>query len=274
VINKIRGNKINVQIKNARGVSLRHVTYISRNGKLDWTQLNFLIGTQRNHLLCDENIVLPSNMGFRRFDNVDFKNRLAENMGLYILSQLDNENIKVGLYDVKGESTDVLKHLVKHCSCPVVVSDNLMAFEYEINSIYEEQGASVQLSNNRGHLADCDLIIAPLFIGEQLPVSDNTLILSGNPPAVSTAGLIYYNYYFRMPNQFDEIKPQELSEEYFCGALYTKARQFELGSIVPTACSNSNSTQTCKSLEEYLKKKVEEKENNKEKTTFDLTSGD
>jgi hypothetical protein len=239
---------------------------------MDWSQLNAIISTQRNHLLCSEDVILPAKLGFRRFDNREFKVRLASNMAIYILSQLNNENVKVGLYDVKGECGEVLPYLVKHCGNPVVVSDNLTAFNYEVNSIYEEQGATVQLSSNRMHLMDCDLIIAPMAIEELLPISGNTIILSGFSPLVCLPGLVYYSYSFRMPNKFDEIKPEELSEEYFCGALYTKARQYELGSIVPTTCSNGNSTQTCVSIEEYLRKNIAERENKQEKTTFDLTS--
>jgi hypothetical protein len=59
-----------------------------------------------------------------------------------------------------------------------------------------------------------------------------------------------------MPNKFDSIKPKELSEEYFAGALYTKARQYELGSIVPTSCRNYSSTQTTMSICKYLSKIV------------------
>lgn len=254
IANKLQGNSINLQLKSARGVSLRHITYINRNGKMDWGKLNSVIGNQRNHLVCSEDIILPSKIGFRRFDNIEFKTRLASNLGIYILSQLDIKNLKVGLYDVKGEYTEILPYLVKYTSNLTVVTDNLTAFNYEVGNIYEEYGATVQLSNNRINLVDCPLIIAPTRICESLPLSGNAIVLSNNPPAVCTPGIIYYSYGFRMPNKFEELKPEELSEEYFCGVLYTKARQYELGSIVPTVCCNDNSTQTAPSICDYLKK--------------------
>ena len=252
VINKLKGNSIDIQLNSARGVVLRHITYTIRNGKIDWGKLNHLIGNQRNHLLCSENIILPKELGFRRFDNIDFKTRLATNAAVYILSQADTKNIRVGLYDPKGEHTELLSHLVKNTANLAVITDNSTAFEYEVRSVYEELGASVRLSDNRIHLMDCQLIIAPDKIKEALPLSSSAVVLTSYPPSVCICGLVCYSYYFRMPKGFDELKPQELTEEYFCGALYTKAGQYELGSIVPLVCGNQNSTQTCMSIREYL----------------------
>ena len=265
IVNKLKGNSVDVQLKSARGVSLRHITYTDRKGKIDWTRLNAMIGNQRNHLLCSEQIILPSKIGFRRFQNNEFKTRLASNLAIYILSKLDDKNIKVGLYDLKGEYTEILPYLVKYSANSVVVTENSTAYEYEVNNIYEETGATVQLTSNRIHLMDCPIVIAPEQICETLPLSGDTIVLSVSPPTVCTAGLVYYNYHFRMPNQFAEIKPPELSEEYFCGALYTKAGQFELDSIVPTICSNPISTQTRASILDYLQKTKEENTQTEEK---------
>ena len=47
-------------------------------------------------------------------------------------------------------------------------------------------------------------------------------------------------------------RPEGLSEEYFCSALYTLGSQYELGSIVPDLCRNDTEAQTVKSLCSYL----------------------
>lgn len=256
LLNKIRGNSVKTEIKSARGVALRHITYVNRTGKIDWFRLDSVICSQRNHLLCSEDVILPAELGFRRFDNREFKIRLASNFGIYALSKLGDtaDKIKTGLFDPKGQCTDILPALLKYSSNVVVVSDNLTAFNLEIRRIYEETGATVHISGNRVQLSDCDLVIAPMQIQELLPVSGNCIILSGAAPTVCVSGLVYYDYYFRMPNKFDSIKPKELSEEYFAGALYTKARQYELGSIVPTVCRNASSAQTAVSICKYLEK--------------------
>lgn len=257
--NKIRGNSVKVEIKGAHGVPLRHITYTSRNGKIDWFKLNDVIGNQRNHLLCSDDVLLPKELGFKAFDNKEFKVRLSSNFGIYVLSVLGElaDKLKIGFFDPRGECPDILPSLVKYSSNIVVVSDNLTAFNLEIRRIYQEQGATVQVTNNRIQLMDCDLIFAPLQITELLPLSGKAVVLSGFPPTVCIPGLVYYEYYFRMPNKFVSIKPKELSEEYFAGALYTKARQYELGSIVPTVCKNFSSSQTSMSICKYFEKLTE-----------------
>lgn len=265
IINRIKGNSVDTKLRSARGVTLRHITYTSRNGKVDWGRLNVMIGNQRNHLLCSEQIILPGEIGFRRFQNNEFKIRLASNLAIYILSKLEDNNIKTGLYDVKGEHAEILPYVIKYTANPVVITDNPAGYECVIDRIYEETGATVQLTNNRINLMDCPMIIAPEQICENLPLSGDTIVLCSTSPAVCLPGMVYYNYHFRMPNQFAEIKPEELNEEYFCGALYTKADQFELGSIVPTFCSNPNSTQTRASILDYLQKTRKENIETEEK---------
>ncbi|MGN0489574.1 MAG: hypothetical protein ACI4HO_09960 [Ruminococcus sp.] len=259
IFNKIRGNSVKTQVKSARGVALRHITYINRTGKIDWFKLDSIIGSQRNHLLCSEDIILPTELGFKRFDNKEFKIRLSANFGIYVLSKLGEKAdlIKTGFFDPKGECTEILGGLLKYSSNVVVVSDNLTAFHNETRRITDETGATVQISSNRIQLMDCDLVIAPMQITELLPLSGNCIVLSGATPTVCVPGLVYHSYYFRMPNKFDSLKPKELSEEYFAGALYTKARQYELGSIVPTVCRNYSSTQTRVSICKYLEKSAE-----------------
>ncbi len=261
LFDRIRGNSLKVEIKSARGVTLRHIIYTNRNGRINWMKISSVIGSRRNNIICDENISLPSELGFRRFENTEFSIRLATNMGVYILSQLDKtaDKIKVGFFDIRGDSTDCISSIIRYTSNVVIVTDNLTAFNLELRRIYEETGASIQATGNRIQLMDCDLVIAPMEIQELLPLSGNTIVLTGFAPTVCLPGLVYYSYYFRMPNKFDGIKPKEIPEEYFAGALYTGARQYQLGSIVPTVCSNYSSSQTSISICNYLEKIAEER---------------
>lgn len=252
--NKLRGNSIRVEIKSARGVALRNITYINRNGQVDWYALDSEIGAQRNHLLCSDDVVLPAEMGFKRFENTEFKIQLACNLGLFVLSKLKGEipNVKVGLFDASANCSSLLEDLIKYCGNVAVVSDNIDEYDEITEKISEEYGAEVFVTNNREVLSDCAFVIAPEKICETLPFSGGAVVLSGFAPTVCTAGLVYFDYHFRMPNMFDKIKPDSLSNEYFAGALYTKGRQYELGSIVPTSCSNFGGSQTPGSICDYL----------------------
>ena len=254
IFNKLRGDSVCVDIRSARGVALRHITYLSRNGTVNWVRLSKLIGAQRNHLLCGDDILLPADMGFRRFDNKAFKIQLASNLGVFVLSKLQNKvsGLSVGIYDLGGDCTRLLPELVRYTDNLTVITDNLDDYNSAANAVSEDIGAVVQVTDNRARLMECALIIAPEQINELLPLSGNVIVLTISAPTVCTPGLIYYDYHFRMPNMFDRIKPVDLSAEYFAGALYTKARQYELGSIVPTACSNYASSQTYRSICEHL----------------------
>ncbi len=254
ILNLIRGNSIIVNIKSARGVVLRDIVYISRNGEVDWYALDAEIGAQRNHLLCDDSIVFPKNMGFRRFENIQFKIQLTCNLAVYTLSKLKGEipDIKVGLFDADALCTGVLDELVNYCGDVRVVSDCTEVYRNLSEKITASTGAAVAVSESREALADCSLVIAPAQINECLPVSGGAIVLTSFAPTVCVTGLVYFDYHFRMPNMFDRIKPDSLSCEYFAGALYTKGRQYELGSIVPTTCSNFTSSQTPRSICDYL----------------------
>lgn len=254
LLNRIRGNSIYSEIKSARGVALRDIRYINRNGVVNWYALDSEIGAQRTNLLCNDSVTLPERLGFSRFENTEFKTRLACNLGLYVLSKVRSEipEIKVGLFDCGVDFSKFLYELVNYCDNVCVISDNPERYEDSAEKILAETGASVRVSKSREPLSDCPLILAPARINENLPISGSSIVLTAYAPTVCVTGLVYFDYHFRMPNMFDRIKPDSLSCEYFAGALYTKGRQYELGSIVPTTCSNFSSSQTPKSICDYL----------------------
>lgn len=251
---KLRGNSIRTVIKSARGVALRDIRYINRTGCINWYAIDSEVGIQRNHLLCNESIVFPKNMGFKRFENTRFKIQLTCNLALYVLSKLKSEvpGLTVGVIDLSGNYGRFISELVNYCSDIRVISDNSERYEETSQRILTETGICVSVSANRDYLKDCPLVIAPERIEENIAVSGGAIVLTSFAPTVCVPGLVYFDYHFRMPNMFDKIKPESLSCEYFAGALYTKGRQYELGSIVPTTCSNFSSSQTPRSICEYL----------------------
>lgn len=250
---KLRGNSIRTEITSARGVVLRHITVDKRCDRLDWELLDSIIGAQRNHLICSDNIILPSELGFRRFDDGLFRCVLSLNLTLNVLSKLKNKlDLSFALYDPDGLFPDFLSDAAHYCGDITVITDKPEKFEQVIEKIADDSGAQIKLSSNRERLLDAQLVSAPTQIREPLPLSGTSVTLTGKAPTVCVAGLVYFDYHFRMPNMFDRLRPRELSEVYFCAALFTKARQHELGSIVPTTCFNYSSSQTTRSLCEFI----------------------
>lgn len=247
-IYRLRGNKINVDIKSARGAVLRQVTYLNRTGRIDWDALDRVIGNQRNHLLCSEKIALPKELGYRRYDNTPFLGRLAINMAGFVLGRCGENCPKTGIYDPKGDYCELIGEIVRQ-SDALIVTDFPEKYEDIAERLSREYGVSLRLSCERSALSECELVVAPSKICEPIPLRDSAVILTCAPPAVCLSGAVYYRYHFRMPNMLERLKPAELSPAYFVGALFTKARRYELGSIIPTSCSGETSSQTVKSLE-------------------------
>lgn len=249
LINHFRNDKVDVEIKSARGVSLKKITYTSYSGKIKLDKTDHIIGAQRSRLLCSDKLRFPEDSGYRRFYSTEFSARLCTNMALSILKEFKYpEKIKVGIYDPDGDSHDFLFHVLNLCSDVTVVTNNGEAYQYELDRAMDELGASAIVTKNTDDLSKCELVVAPCVIEEKLPLKSDTLVMTVENPKVPTSGLVYYKYYLKMPNGFDSIKPQELEEDYFCSALYTLAFQYELGSIVPTLCRNFSTSQTVKSL--------------------------
>lgn len=260
LINKLRPDIVKTEIKSARGVTLKEITYISYNGKLHLEKIDEAIGANRNRLLCSEKLSFPENCGYRRFSSNDFTARLCANIAVSVLEFLeDNSDVKVGIYDPDGDSHDVLLSTLRYCSSVTVVTDYPDSFYCELNRALDEMGASAVITKNRLDLADVDLVIAPCIIDERLPVRSNSLVLTAGLPTAPQNGLIYYKYSVRIPNGFNEIRPKYFDEVYFCSALYTLAGQYELGSMVPTACRSYSSSQTVASLAAYIKSMTAQK---------------
>lgn len=250
---KFRRDKVDMQLKKARGVSLKHITYTSYSGKLNLEYIDHLIGAQRNHLICVENLAFPENSGYRRFSSPSFSYRLCTNMALAVLKDCEqSENLSIGIYDPDGDSADFAFYALKYCSDVKIVTNSSDAYVPELERAMEEFGATAVLTENRQELDSCDFVIAPTQICEALPIKIDSVVLTVGCPKVKVTGLVYYKYYPRVPKGFDLLKPEELDDEYFCSALYSLAAQYELGSIVPSLCSNYSTSQTVKSLSAYL----------------------
>ena len=247
--NKLRKDSVNVEIKRARGVSIKQITYTSYSGRIMLDKADSVIGAQRSRLLCSEKLKFPENSGYGRFYSTDFSARLCTNMALGVLCECKNpEKLRVGIYDLDGDSHNFLFHILGFCSEVTVVTQNSEPYRYELDRAMEELGASAVITKNADDLSECDFIVAPTPIEDTLHLKDTAIVLTVERPKVQINGFAYYKYYLKMPNGFDLLKPQECDEEYFCSALYTLASQYELGSIIPTLCRNDQTTQTVKSL--------------------------
>lgn len=251
---KLRGNSVRSELCGADGVALRKITYVCRNGTVDFSRIAVALNGQLDGVLCPEELILPENAGFTRFENRGYKRRMACNLALRLLKGLYSRGRRVGvaLYDPEGHYKGLLPALIRMTGDVLTVTDCTPDYEKVCTEIADETGVSVRLTENRSPLGGRALIIAPEQIRERLPLSSGAVVLSGFEPSEPVPGLVYYRYHLRVPERFRRIKPESLSAEYFLGALYSKAHRRELGELVPFSCGSSASIQTVSSIIDYL----------------------
>ena len=255
--NRLRRDKVEVQVSRARGVSLRHITYTSYSGEVRLDRADRIIGAQRSQLLCSEKLIFPMRSGYRRFFSRSFSSRLCTNMALEALRLCPTAaDLRCGIYDPKGVASDYLLHSLNYCVNPVVIEGDNGIYSLAGERALTELGAPVTVTRNLSELERCDFVLAPSGINAPLPLKPEAVVLTAGEPSTQINGEVYYSYSFRMPNGFDALKPDELSEEYFCSALYTLGAQYELGSIVPQSCVGKCGSQTVNSLAELLDNRV------------------
>ena len=69
---RLRRDKIQIEVKKARGVTLKHITYISFSGQVRLDKTDKIIGSQRSRLLCSDKLIFPHHSGYKRFSSAAF----------------------------------------------------------------------------------------------------------------------------------------------------------------------------------------------------------
>lgn len=254
LLHKLKKDKVDIKIERARGVFLKHIIYTSYSKSLRLEILDEAVSGQRSRLLCGSNITFPADSHYKRFESSSFSSRLCTNMAIQILRKCKDTDLKIGIYDTEGLQSDALIWMLRHCSDIVVFTRNPEPYLKANQDALDEIGASAIITKSVEELENCNMIIAPSEIRDNLNVNKECILLTISKPAINFDCQLYYRYHFKMPNGFDRIKPEELDEEYFCSALYTLANQYELGTIVPLTCRNAQVSQTINSLVAQLTK--------------------
>lgn len=259
---RLRGDRVKVETKEARGVTLRHVIYTSYSGELRLEKTIDAVGCDRGSILCSERLIFPRASGYRRFSSTAFSARLCVNFALDVLSRCQNAAaLRIGIYDPAAVCADLLFPALERCNDVAVVTGAAAPYLCEAERAMEEMGAAALITKSRSALGNRDLIIAPQHVVEQVCVDDAVLLTAAKPDG-NPGGTQLYRYRFRMPNGFAQMKPRELSEEYFCSALYTLGAQYALGSIVPLSAGGNRAEYTAGQLAKWLDKRKQKEYNN------------
>ncbi len=231
---RFRRDRVEAEDKSAGGVTLRHVIYTGYSGELKLEKLNSAVGVERRRLLCSDRLIFPRQSGYRRFSSTAFSSRLCTNFALGVLKSSKNAaNLRVAIYDPAAYCADYLFSVLECCADVTVVTSCFEPYFCVLDRALCELGATAMITKNRAELERSDLVIAPQPIAENIKLKDSAVLLAVSRPPKDIKCRAFYKYHFKMPNTFSKLKPDGLSEEYFCSALYTIGGQHQLGSILP-----------------------------------------
>ncbi len=254
IIGKILPNKIRVEIRQAGDIRIKCIEYTDRKGRVNWQKLDKIIGAQRNRLLCDVSVSLPKELGYKRFEDSEYKSRLCTNLAISLLCAFSKDNLSVGLIDNDANFVTLPRYLLEHTENLVVVTKRGDVYSKVEKELLLEMGAPLRISKSTDSLSKCDIIIAPEYGGETLFCEDSCLVLKTKKEKSDEGTTVLYDYFIRLPKKLSDICPESLEDTYFAAALYSIGYRYELGSFVPSICESENSMHTFSSLKKLISK--------------------
>ncbi|MBQ6153867.1 MAG: hypothetical protein IJJ15_08985 [Ruminococcus sp.] len=247
-----RTNKIRVEHLYCDRAAIKCVTYEKYRKEVNWGVLDRFIKAQRNHLLCREDLILPEE-GYRRFESFELSGRMAENAALYALEHAERKDLYVAVLDDLGESVGLSRWLLDYSDRVTVITENTSLYLDEASLLLEEKGAVLRVTRSHAPLYDADLIISRAKITDPIEVKVDAVIFTSQKPSVELPCRVIYEYFFDLPEKFENIRPAFLEPMYFASALYTMANTYELGAELFRYCRDCSSVHTRSSVKDFFK---------------------
>lgn len=253
-LQRISFNSLKTVYTEEQGISVKHLRYISRNGKVDWRCISRKAQQGRVNLICSSKEEIPPESGIVPFVPAALRQRLCTNMALEVLELMKEfpRKLKIGLYDPRGDFCDLCEYMLKYTSDFVVVTKNAGVYTEQAQRLLNETGAVLCVNRNVSALSNCGFIISPDRIEESFTPMTKAVLLTSREPCVPLCCRVYFRYSFRLPKEFEGLRPDNTDTELFGGALYSLCGVYALGSVVPFVCISNTDTQTTLSLRKYL----------------------
>lgn len=252
----LRHNRIRVEHRYCDSAQLKCVTYEHYRGRVGWTGIDRFVKAQRNRVLCSPDLPLPASSGYKRYVSHELSRRMCENAALYLLRTVDLRGVKVVLIDDPGDSVGLTENLSDYCDPVYVVSKATEIYAAQAEYLLNGKGAALRICRNNTCLRDADLIIAPHCLTDTLCCPADSLILTGEKPSSPQNAATVHEYFFDLPQKYQELCPDFLKHMYFASALYAMAGVRELGAELFTRCGDGVILHTRQSLVKLLKNRL------------------
>ena len=256
----LKFDRIQLEVIRYNNIHIRHIIYYKYGKNVKWHKIRQLAGNEGQYLLYNNKIEIPENCGLKRYTSNLLKERIAENSATETLKRASqtNKNLSVGIYDKNAVKTELAEILIKYTNHLIIVTDDTENYYSVCQQIMNTSGAVIRIKKDLSALKNISLIIAPQKITQNIPVQNNTVIFTSEKPSVCQNGYVYFRYILSLNDNYREIKPHSLSDEYFAQALYDKGRQYRLGSSLPILCISENMHSTINEISNFLLKNTKE----------------
>lgn len=251
-------DRIKVEIKEADDISIRCVEYISHKDKINFKKIDRIVGAQRNHLLCDKNIALPKELGYRRFEGTEYSKRLCTNTAIRLLQRVkDERQLCVCLVDIDACFADIVPYLLKYTDKLVVITNKVNLYSQVADDMLSEFGAVLRISKNLLSTQTADLVIAPSYSRELKLKCENSVVLSVADTPLESNAIVIYAYDILLPKKLRGLLPKGITDTYLASALYSIDRRYMLGCVVPSLFIGKDSVYTIEALRKMLLSSVD-----------------
>lgn len=237
----------------AGGITAKRITCEVKRGGINGEKLLRKLGRERS-VVCDPKRKRLLPRGVKCFSDRALKERLCGNFSIGVAQRISRENpdVKIGLFDPDGGNSDLPVFLTECTKSLKVVSFATEAYERCGEWLVREKGAFFSLSADISNLEDCLFIIAIEPLREKIYPRERAVMISSEAPSVPIHCESYWDYSVDVPERYKSLRPSDIPEITFCGALYEKCGIYELGSQTPLVCRNGATSHTAASLGKYI----------------------
>lgn len=244
---------VTVGYEEAGGITAKRICCEVKRGGINSEKLIRKLGRERE-VVCDPKRKRLLPRGVRCFSDRALRERLCGNFSIAVAQRISRENpdVKIGLFDPDGGNSDLPVFLTENTKSLRVVSFATEAYEHCAEWLIREKGALFALSSNICDLEDCLFIIAIEPLRERIYPRKRAVMISSEAPSVPIQCESYWDYSVDVPERYKDLRPKDVPEITFCGALYEKCGMYELGSQTPLICRNGATSHTAASLGKYI----------------------
>lgn len=248
----------------AGGITAKRICCEVKRGGINQEKLLRKIGRE-HEVVCDPSRKKLLPRGLRCFSDRGLRERLCGNFSVAVAQRISRENpdVKIGLFDPDGGNSDLPVFLTESTKSLRVVSFATESYERCADWLVREKGAFFTLSADISDLEDCFFIIAIEPLREKIYPRARAVMISSEAPSVPIHCESYCDYSVDVPERYKSLRPKDVPEITFCGALYEKCGIYELGSQTPLVCRNGATSHTAASLGKYIANIAEYAKNEK-----------